>query len=746
MANLFIRILTSFSGQGFAEGEKGAKQFKGELDSLKRELGLGISLGIVVNEIKDFVVGSVMAAEQGEAVERAFTNLSGGVKQAAENMEAMQDATRGLISETQQQQIANQLLGMNLVTTAGELEKTVEVSRRLGKEFRGIGAAEAANEFALMISNMSVARLDTFGISSGAVRTRIDELMASAKGMTREQAFFQAVMEEADKTLERLGPEIKTTSDRVAELGARWADFQEATGQLITGEQVGFWDAVVETATVFVEKLTDGAEAWQGIFDRVGAIADSINLNLIPASENYLGIITRITNQWFPQLGLLNMLADTIGASAAEAGQRISEETQETGEQAKEQVKEIEQETGDDLLGLKHEFARETLDIQKETDDQLADEVKSFAKETENLEEDHAETIADIRKQSAKSLSKIQSDLQKDLAKEDKDLKKELAKLEQDQGKRVAEFQEKAGKEEKQQRKLERIDALADARLFQFELGQLAAEGEGNAIKAALERRAIEEEIAKEKAGVEQEIEEDKREETLQSMRGEGEERRAQLQADAQERQAILQERNQEEVAGLNERLAEEIAAENESFSERKTDLKEHYDERVAEIREGEAKAVAEIAQALTETEGITTEKLAQLTPIARAIGEDTGEQFAAGIIEGYRKNQDIEQLLSGAKKGGIQPVSAEQRAAIGQLSGGIATFQNEGFVTGSVGIAHRGEVVLNPAGGSLGGGTIQIGNETFITSHAARLAAVINAQRQKDMQSLVDSLAGLMD
>ena len=139
MANLFIKIISTFTGKGFDEGEKEAKQFKSELSNLKRELGLGMGLGVVLNEIKDFAVGSVLAAEQGQAVERAFVNLSGGAKQAAENMEAMQEATRGLISETKQQQIANQLLGMNIVKTADELEKTVEVSRRLGKEFRGIG-------------------------------------------------------------------------------------------------------------------------------------------------------------------------------------------------------------------------------------------------------------------------------------------------------------------------------------------------------------------------------------------------------------------------------------------------------------------------------------------------------------------------------------------------------------------------------------------------------------------------------
>jgi len=99
-----------------------------------------------------------------------------------------------------------------MVNNLSDLEQAVNVSRRLGKEFRGLGASDAAEAFAVMIANMSAARLDSFGLSSGMVRKRSEELMRTTPGMTREQAFFQATMEEGEKTMARLGPEISTTA------------------------------------------------------------------------------------------------------------------------------------------------------------------------------------------------------------------------------------------------------------------------------------------------------------------------------------------------------------------------------------------------------------------------------------------------------------------------------------------------------------------------------------------------------
>ena len=43
----------------------------------------------------------------------------------------------------------------------------------------GNGATESMENFALMLANQSILRLDSFGISSGKVTARIEELMSA---------------------------------------------------------------------------------------------------------------------------------------------------------------------------------------------------------------------------------------------------------------------------------------------------------------------------------------------------------------------------------------------------------------------------------------------------------------------------------------------------------------------------------------------------------------------------------------
>jgi len=191
---------------------------------------VGVALGAVAGAGKLAMELSAIGAES-LAAARTFENLSGGAATAAENMAAMQRATMGLVDTTTQQRIANQLMGMQIASTADELEQVVSVSRRLGAEFQNLGADDAANEFAIMMANMSYERLDTFGISSGRVRERVAELKETVAGMTTEQAFFQATMEAANNSISRLGPEVLSSSQAMAGLSAEWSNLVSAVGE-----------------------------------------------------------------------------------------------------------------------------------------------------------------------------------------------------------------------------------------------------------------------------------------------------------------------------------------------------------------------------------------------------------------------------------------------------------------------------------------------------------------------------------
>lgn len=702
----------------------------------------------------DLAVSSFKAAEEAKTATSAFTNLSGSANIASINLQAMDRATRGLISDTEQMKIANQLLGMNIVQTSSQLEEVVGVSRRLGKEFRGLGAREAAEEFAIMIANMSVARLDSFGLSSGRVRNRIQELQATTEGMTREQAFFQATMEEGQKTIERLGPEINTTSDEIARLKAEFGNLQVSIGQAaeetgvmqkffktLTGDLILFRDLLgddtpevrikalnveLEREQARLEMLTERGEIFFGIFAK-GAISAEENIARINAE------LARLAN------------AQEVTTRAAENEQAALQARIRSEELAAESIaKRAEAEKK--LLVIQKQFARDVVGIQAEAADQLEESQDQFDDDSEKAAKDHVDRLEDIGEKFAKGEVKAAKKLQKDLSKVDSNLKKQLIKQQANENKAVEKAQKNFAKEDRNTQRRKQIDTLADERLFQFELRNLAADGQGIAIKQALERRAIEEQIASEKAEFEKDVESDKRKDTVNSIRQEGQERRSELQQQATERKTDLQERNKEVSESRTERLAEQLADENESFSKRKLALQEALTERDEKIRESEIKRVEEIARGLAQVEGLTEGSLDRMISLAKQFGPQFGQAFADGMAKGFEETNVIESALAGAIEdfgagAGTLPGGPTTPSANGQSPrlGGVSQFQEGGFIRNTgIGVLHQGEVVANPSEGQ----AIVINGEEFAVFEAERLGAAINSTLQRAFQSYTDTIA----
>ena len=99
---------------------------------------------------------------------------------------------------------SSKLMSMGLAGSNEEAARLLEISTQLGSAM-GVDATQAAEDFALMLANQSIPRLDTFGISSGIVRQRIEEMMAADQNLTREQAFLNATLEQAEITLGKVG-------------------------------------------------------------------------------------------------------------------------------------------------------------------------------------------------------------------------------------------------------------------------------------------------------------------------------------------------------------------------------------------------------------------------------------------------------------------------------------------------------------------------------------------------------------
>ncbi len=218
VADGFSQPLNSYN-RGIQQATQNTQQASGMMRGLGTAVaGLGIALGAraVIGIAEDMY-------ELGTASRRAnevFTQLTGGAAQADAQLRSLQGATGGIVDNMTLMSGANRLMMMGLAETSGEVNRLTELAVKLGAAM-GNDAGESIENFSLLLANQSLLRLDSFGISSAAVREEMERLLATGQALDREEAFRLAVMSEGADSLERLGDAAAAAETPIARLQTR---------------------------------------------------------------------------------------------------------------------------------------------------------------------------------------------------------------------------------------------------------------------------------------------------------------------------------------------------------------------------------------------------------------------------------------------------------------------------------------------------------------------------------------------
>ena len=221
---------------------------------------------------------------------KALTNSIGGTSEAL--IEQLRTATGGAVADLSLMQGANQFMAMGLATTTAEVATLTETAVKLGSAF-GTDASTSIENFSLLLANQSIPRLDTFGISSSKVRERIAELTTGIGAVDRETAFMMATMEEAEKTIGKLGLEGATTADAYTILST---NVENLTNDFKVWLAEGLNPAVSAIANQYAPALRAMIDA-----NLEGAKSTADLVGLLEKLESF-GLITRVltgTNEEF---------------------------------------------------------------------------------------------------------------------------------------------------------------------------------------------------------------------------------------------------------------------------------------------------------------------------------------------------------------------------------------------------------------------------------------------------------------
>jgi hypothetical protein len=201
-------------------------------------------------------------AEIGISAERsklALQSLVGVGRDYTDMIDAVQAGTRGAVTEGEAAAQAYQLMRFGLADSATEMQKFMDtVSKVAAANPRLGGTSEAITQISLTLSNMSFMRLDQLGISAGEVRQRMAALKQETAGLSTEEAFQTAVMEELTEQANALGDGILKVNDAQQRFEARWRGFKEGLG--------------LEIAEGF-EGAATAAEDFNAVLNKIGPTA-----------------------------------------------------------------------------------------------------------------------------------------------------------------------------------------------------------------------------------------------------------------------------------------------------------------------------------------------------------------------------------------------------------------------------------------------------------------------------------------
>lgn len=251
LLNIVLRLKNEASAAlGKLQGELGnvdaqAGKSQGSMNLLGKAIG-GLAAGVTIGAIGKMAVDLAQVGIQAEAVTQQFERLVTG--DATESMEAMRAAARGTTGDLELMAGATRLLKMGLAKTPEDLGRIIEMSTQLKVPLEDV---------AMTMSNMSYLRLDTWGISAGAVRARVAELKVEQKDLSTEMAFALATTEQAQKLMGRLGDTTQNSAGNIDRAKTSLENMKTALGEMVVEslEAAGAFDAVARAAQAMEQTM-----------------------------------------------------------------------------------------------------------------------------------------------------------------------------------------------------------------------------------------------------------------------------------------------------------------------------------------------------------------------------------------------------------------------------------------------------------------------------------------------------------
>jgi len=481
----------------------------GGLGAVAGTLVGGVAGGALVQGVSSVTNAMIAGVAAADELARTYARqdlagrtLAGTQEDLNELLEVYDKATGEALSKSKQMAGVVRLQAVGFADSKQELDQFAKAIRGISLSI-GEPADYVTQNLILELFSQRGQRLDQLGLQYDKVRERQAELMDQDKDLTKQQAYQQAVLDQAIERYGALADSTEGGATGAESLAAAWDDLGLALSQVITGPLDGLLkilaqitDAVADLTAGIAKVNPDDIEypVPAGGFstsDQLGGITPNVTTarqskavldsamarkvereseNALQAMyrglQNAAGVgesmedIDRIILQASRNLAAIDVARQrergykdpTPGGTGTYDDRpkkmALTDDQEEEIRSFSIARREIERDTNQAILDENQEYSDKRKDIERDYQQQVAEEAEDFARKRARDEADFARDVAKVQEDSAKKQLEIAEDLAKSIAKANRDHAQDLEKWERDHQRDLKKMREDASEDE----------------------------------------------------------------------------------------------------------------------------------------------------------------------------------------------------------------------------------------------------------------------------------------------------------
>lgn len=417
-AQVAVRNAAQQMNQAMASTGQGARQAQNNFANLSGTLSqLGGAFGIAFGAagIAQLTRAVASANEMATAYSRqrvAAVNLAGSQAQLNDLLDTYETAVGGSVSRVAALESVTKLMSVGFADSVQELD-------RFARAIRGISVAMGKSEdfvtqnLILELFSQRGMRLDQLGLQYDKVRAAADALRASDASLTQEQAYQNAVLQQAEQRFGALTDSAEGQKTGMENLGAAWDDFMLEFGNQTRGGTNFFGDALANW-------LNDNTKAMQRFGDVTLFVAQA------------LGLADRTLDSWGGGSSGMSISDRTRGNVATPTSTPFGDEQNQAVVEWFRATQDIERQANRDRVEATRQYEQQRTETIRQYEKTIAREAQDFAISRARSEQDYQQSLVSFRRNIDRRELRAAEDLASTLAQTRADNSERLQRIDDD--------------------------------------------------------------------------------------------------------------------------------------------------------------------------------------------------------------------------------------------------------------------------------------------------------------------------